>query len=403
MINKNLMDELDRLGFGADVDTLETYVINLQDAANAGYPEVTDDVYDMYYNLLKQLKPNSIAFIRNWEYEDYDLEPIDRILERHKIKDSIYIRTMEDLAEFKDALLTQESVDFCTTIDVSGHIARAVYKYGRLVSGTLKGKHKKGKDITRHLRTILPTYIEDWKDYELVEIRGKIVINKETFQKLNTFLKTPLNCVTYLLREDATDSERAELEFICYECIIEYKDSEKNNEIRTVYNMLKYLSNLGFKVLEGYLFESIDYYNLNEKIDAIIRHFEELYEESALYNSDGIFITINNLKKCYEVENSGIGFGQFILKMGKIWESNVYKSIIESIEWVSGKQYKIPKAIIKPVITVTGEEVSEVIIPNIGVLERLKLYPNSEIYFMFGSNNKVSLCDEKGYLVSGLV
>ena len=33
MINKNLLDELNRLGFGADVDALESHVESLQNAA----------------------------------------------------------------------------------------------------------------------------------------------------------------------------------------------------------------------------------------------------------------------------------------------------------------------------------------------------------------------------------
>ena len=57
MVNSNTMAELEKLGFGADIDALESYVAELQDAAGMGNPLVDDAAYDNYVRLLRQLKP----------------------------------------------------------------------------------------------------------------------------------------------------------------------------------------------------------------------------------------------------------------------------------------------------------------------------------------------------------
>ena len=67
MVNTDTMAELERLGFGADIDALELYVEKLQDAAGMGEPLVDDAVYDAHVRLLKQLKPDSKLLNRNWK------------------------------------------------------------------------------------------------------------------------------------------------------------------------------------------------------------------------------------------------------------------------------------------------------------------------------------------------
>ena len=82
--------------------------------------------------------------------------------------------------------------------------------------------------------------------------------------------------------------------------------------------------------------------------------------------------------------------------MGEVWESNVYESTILDIEWTYGKSYITPKAIIEPVVTANGAEVTNVPLYNVGVMERYELVPGETIYFRFGGETGVSLCDSTG-------
>jgi len=63
----------------------------------------------------------------------------------------------------------------------------------------------------------------------------------------------------------------------------------------------------------------------------------------------------------------------------------------------------IPIAKIKPVITITGEEINTVPLHNIGVLEKINLFPGSQIYFKFGGKERVALCDANGTLITGII
>ena len=74
------MEQLEKLGFGSDIDALESYVEKLQDAAGLGNPLVDDSTYDAHYKLLKELKPSSIVLNRNWEVDDNELNQYDEIL-----------------------------------------------------------------------------------------------------------------------------------------------------------------------------------------------------------------------------------------------------------------------------------------------------------------------------------
>ena len=64
-------------------------------------------------------------------------------------------------------------VDLFASVKEIGHGVRAVYLNGNLYTGSTRGRYKKGRDITRHLKAVLPNYVEQWKNIKLVEVRVK--------------------------------------------------------------------------------------------------------------------------------------------------------------------------------------------------------------------------------------
>ena len=82
--------------------------------------------------------------------------------------------------------------------------------------------------------------------------------------------------------------------------------------------------------------------------------------------------------------------------MGKHWECNIYDSVIKSIEWISGKRFIVPKAVIEPVVTANGSTVRKVPLYNVGVMERYELFAGSTIFFRYGGETGVTLTDEFG-------
>ena len=140
MINKNLLNKLDELGFGSDIDKLESYVASLQDAAGMGEPIVSDAVYDMYYKLLKEVKPSSLILTRNWEEADEEFTENDDVLKAYGMKSITTIKDISELNYFKTILENEnlDGIEMLAGVKLNGHAIRAVYKNGQLVSGTTK-------------------------------------------------------------------------------------------------------------------------------------------------------------------------------------------------------------------------------------------------------------------------
>lgn len=74
--------------------------------------------------------------------------------------------------------------------------------------------------------------------------------------------------------------------------------------------------------------------------------------------------------------------------------------MIREIQFIPGKSFITPKAIIDPVVTANGAEVTNVPLYNIGVMERYRYIPGETIYFRFGGEQGVTLCDCYGNSVS---
>lgn len=400
MVNKNTMIELEKLGFGADVDALESYIATLQDAAGMGNPLVDDAAYDAYVRLLKQLKPTSSVLNRNWEVEDNDLGEYDTVLEKYGMCSITTLTSFEELYKFKSTIANiGHPIELIATIKENGHGVRAVYTYGNLKTGSTRGRYKKGRDITRHLKAVLPNRVEAWAKIPIVEIRGEMLVSIENFENhLKGELKTPLSSVTSLIRDSATDEELKLLDMVCYKVI----SGDGSLEFETLWDELAHLKENGFAIPEVAKVGGIDEENLEEMVGKILECFESAMDSGKIkYSCDGIVFAINDNNTFYSTGKTGNSWnGNFALKMGRYWESNVYSAIIEEVQWLPGKSYITPKAIVKPVKTVTGAEVTNVPLYNIGVMERYHYVPGETIYFRFGGETGVTLCDCYGRSVS---
>ena len=400
MINKNTMDELEALGFGADVDALESYVELLQNAAGMGEPIVADAVYDKHYKLLRQLKPESELLNRNWETEETELNEYDEILQAYGMCSILTITDFEEMDKFKGILAKiGKPIDIMASIKENGHAARAVYLNGKLWGGTTRGRYKKGRDITRHLKAMLPNNIEEWSDIPIVEVRGEVLVSIPNFEKyLRGTLKTPLSSVTSLIRDSVSDEELKLLDMVCYKVIA----SDSSIQLGTLHGEYDYLRDLGFKVPEYAIMQGVTQHNLEHSVETLLNYFEGLMDEEKIqYSCDGLVYSIDDTEIFYSMGKTGNTWNSnFALKMGRYWESNIYSSTILEVQWIPGKSYIVPKAKIEPVIASNGAEIKTVPLYNVGVMERYGYTPGETIYFRYGGETGVCLCDYNGKSVS---
>ena len=397
VFSRDDLELLNRLGFGDDVSKLEKYVESLQDYASSGEPIVSDDIYDTHIKLLSRLKPDSDLLNRNWESFEDDLDNRDILLDKFGMRS---IRTIKDLGElnyFVRDILKSNELKVVATTKLNGHAVRAVYEYGHLVSGSTRGRYKKGRDITRHLKKLLPNYVEKWSSEQYVEVRGELLVSYKNFEKVKHILKTPLSSVTSFIKESASDQEIGLLDILCYKVL---KLRDFGNGYNSLSDEIMELGRLGFKTPPYSVRTTINPANFYSEMERLVNAFSS--KKSSLdYDTDGVVVSLDDNNMFYSLGLDGNTFlGNFALKVGSEYGTKVYQSIIDDIQWVHGKTYITPKAVIEPTKTANGAVVSVVPLYNIGMMEKLRLIPGSTIYFTFGGETGVSLCDSLGNKVN---
>lgn len=393
MVNPNTMEQLEKLGFGSDIDALESYVASLQDAAGMGNPLVDDSVYDAHFKLLKELKPNSSILTRNWETADEELDQYDEVLNKYGMCSIETIDDLDDLTKFANTIQSLgHPVDLMASVKDNGHGVRAVYLNGWLYNGSTRGRYKKGRDITRHLKAVLPLYVDAWDKIPIVEVRGEMLVSIDTFEKhLKGKLKTPLSSVTSLIRDSATDEEIKLLEMECYKVI----SSDGSLEFDSLWDEFEHLSACGFQTPPKARINTVTAENLVPAVERVLAHFESMMDAGKIrFSCDGIVFAINNNEDFYSTGKSGNAWnGNFALKAGKHWQQNVYSAVIQEVQFIPGKSYIVPKAIVPPVVTANGSSVTTVPLYNVGVMERYHYIPGETIFFRYGGETGVTLCD----------
>lgn len=397
MFNSKTLEELNELGFGSDVDAFESYFKQLQDAAADGEPLVQDPVYDRYKKILQEIKPGSVLLKGNWEKDsDVALTEYDKLLKEYGMRS---IRTCTTDDEIKKAfanVLSKLPIEVCTSCKMNGHACRVVYNEGDLVSATTRGRYKKGRDITRHLRKILGDHNEYLEGYGLVEIRGELLVTFDDFEnKLRYSCKTPLSSVTSLVRDSATDEDLKYLHFVAYKMLID----EDDDTFDTLSEEMDTLANIGFETP----FRRVSIIKTFDDIKRELRFFESHVENfTNTYDTDGIVMAVNNDSMFYSMGLDGNAFlANIAIKMGH-WECNMYSSIIKNIVWEKGKSWFTPKAEIEAVMTANGATVTTVPLYNVGVMNKLKLIPGMPIHFRFGGETGVQLLTPDGMSVTSI-
>jgi DNA ligase (NAD+) len=399
MINTSDLEELERLGFGTNIDALEEYIESLEAAASMGEPVVTDATYDMMKRLLKRVKPSSEVFQRNWETDDFELDSNDEMLKRYGMASIQTVPSMEEseLAWYFNnfaSITNGQRTDLFASIKENGHGIRAIYRFGKLTGGSTRGARKKGRDITRHLKLRLNNFVEEWSSIPLLEVRGEAVVTLDTFhRKLAHLLKTPLSSVTSLIRDSASDQEIGLMNFVCYKILAD--DQYMYESLSQEYEALE---RNGFEVPTHIKVEGINQHNIDQAVYDILSYFENKKESGLLkYDSDGIVIGIDNNNLFYSGGKDGnVWRGNFALKAG-LWESNIYCGIIDYIQYEYGKTFITPKAILlNGVVTANGATVTTVPLYNIGVMEKYNYLPNEKIFFKFGGETGVTCCTPYG-------
>ena len=197
--------------------------------------------------------------------------------------------------------------------------------------------------------------------------------------------------VTSLIRDSATDEELKLLEMECYKVI----SSDGSLEFETLWDEFEHLENCGFKTPPKARINNVNSGNLVSAVERVLNYFEQLMDNNKVrFSCDGIVFAINNNNDFYSTGKEGNAWkGNFALKTGRYWQQNIYSAIIQEVQFIPGKSYIVPKAIVDPVVTANGSSVTNVPLYNVGVMERYHYVPGETIFFRYGGEQGVTLCD----------
>lgn len=412
----SFIDTYGESGFDdSQIEELERIILDCNsEMSGTATNAVADSIYDVLYDMLKRVKPNSHILSEIWE-EDGDIIDYTDLLVKNPMM-SIETAKSYDckaLADFINRL--PDEAGYYASYKINGHGIRVVYENGYLVSATSRARSSAGRDLTDHLKIILGDYCESLEEYGLVELRGELClpINKlAAAREYNPAIKSAFSAVSSLIRPSSTPEEVSLLDFLCYGFIVDDFSFETRDE------EFQEIMRCGFKVPENLLIESAYREDIPSLLHNVIQTFEDYYEEFG-YFCDGVVFEVNDRYLFNSLGTTGNhNNGNIALKVG-LWEQTAYVGYVQTILWKRGKSKLSPVAIVaeNPDMIYLGDDGSILNMDALGVLTAqgnkvrrvplyepknilaLDAYPGEILYFRYGGEAGVVPCFPDGRLL----
>jgi DNA ligase (NAD+) len=274
-------------------------------------PLVSDQEYDVLYQALVDLEkddPSMISEDSPTQRVAMGLTPafptVQHLVPMLSLENSY---NEEDLADFDRKAREQSklpSIEYCVEPKFDGASISLIYENDRFTRGATRGDGVEGEDITTNLKQIRSIPLSaKFSRYGIhqVEIRGEVMMNKNSFRKFNELmvaqhlppLANPRNAASGTLRiKDPREVAKRNLEAFLYH--VSYIHIEKGHtvpkDIKSHAGMLEMLWDLGFKspVKEKKICRGI------QEVIAYCREYEAK-RDNLPYEIDGMVVKVNDV------------------------------------------------------------------------------------------------------------
>jgi DNA ligase (NAD+) len=268
---------------------------------NEDSPEITDYQYDKLYIELKELeekRPDLVMF--DSPTQRVGGNPLEGFL---KVEHEIQMQSLSDVFNKSDIFTFDEKVkklvgddtEYVVEKKIDGLSVSLEYKDGKFVRGSTRGDGFIGEDVTVNLKTIksVPLVLKIKIPY--IEVRGEVFMQKSDFIKLNEYQEeteqplfaNPRNAAAGSLRQlDSKITAARKLDIFVFNV-----QKVEGFELKTHYESLKYLEELGFKVCPGY--------KLCKTSDEIINEIDNIGETRGElgFEIDGAVVKVNSINR----------------------------------------------------------------------------------------------------------
>lgn len=337
MLNINVIDELEDMGIGCDIDRLEAL------AVEAYYCEILgvslSDKQKEVMSVLREVKPNSKVFLSDINtssniIEKYNkLENVNRLDRCNKIND-----------EFDSVMETLKNGGCMTVIGVRrGVPIRIEYRRGELVAAfTVNWCFS----ITRSIIDKVPRQIDGWVNIQNVEVRA-VMIGEDML--------------------DSVVSGAGNVDVECYDIV---NDVEGIPEM-SIWNKLSYMSKLGFRCSEYFKIEINDKDSVEDAILAVIEKYRSGDTERA-------FVEAQSKEKKHE----------FVIDITES-KREAFVTTVTGIEFENNGDYVIPIVTVRRIIDSSGEVISKIKLKNIKELYEAECFVGNKVRVVISEDIRV--------------
>ena len=313
-------------------------------------PTITDQEYDSYLRELYNIEEAHPELVRSDSPSQRAggavLDEFKKITHAIPMLSLSNVFNEEEIRQFDDRI-KKEGIDpkYVAELKIDGLSVSLNYRAGKLVSAATRGDGVVGEDITNNVKTIKTVPLTIKKPID-IEVRGEIYISKKRFNEINAdrekkgldLFQNCRNLAAGSIRQlDSSIAASRKLD-----CWIYHLPNPTDYGIKTHYEALKFMEELGFKV------------NPNNKIvnnvDELLDYIKEKSKmrDNLPYDIDGIVIKLNDLN-----EQRIMGFTAKYPRWATAYKFPAKEVLtkLEDIVFTVGRTGQItPNAVLSPVL-----------------------------------------------------
>ena len=343
-------------------------LVDIINEANYNYhvldnPTITDQEYDKLYRELEILEEKYPEYVR----EDSPTHRVGGVVleEFEKVEHKIPMMSLgdifnEDEVRLFDSRIRKEGInpEYVCELKIDGLSVSLHYEKGILKTAATRGNGVIGENITNNVKTIktVPLTLKQPID---IEVRGEIYMSKDTLKELNSerekngqpLLQNCRNAAAGSIRQ--LDSKVAASRKL--DCWIYHLPNPEDYGIKTHYEALKFMKELGFKTNPNNLMVT--------DVEGILAYINNkgLERSSLPYDIDGVVVKVNSID-----EQKQLGYTAHHPKWAiayKFPAEEVLTKLKDIIFTVGRTGQVTPNAVLEPVI-VAGSTISRATLHN---------------------------------------
>ena len=326
-------------------------------------PTITDQEYDSLLRELYNIEEQYPELIRDDSPSHRAggkiLDGFDKVTHSIPMLSLSNVFNEEEIRAF-DSRIRKEGIDpkYVCELKIDGLSVSLHYEKGKLVSAATRGDGTTGEDITNNVKTIKTVPLTLNKDID-IEVRGEIYISKKQFEAVNAErikqgLEVFQNCRNLaagsIRQLDSKIAASRKLDTWIY-----HLPNPADYGIKTHYEALEFMKNLGFKVNPMN--------KLVDGVEGILKFIEEAGKErkNLPYDIDGVVIKLNDLS-----EQRIMGFTAKYPRWATAYKFPAEEVLtkLEDIIFTVGRTGQItPNAVLSPVL-VAGSTIRRATLHN---------------------------------------